>query len=117
MRPDKLGVMFEWRVMGGDSFLLAYEVWPGALDLPRVGRVLDHYDETEVVICIKHGVTADGNLQLEAGSPAVLDSVREHYGKNDFPILPECTVVDDAGLRRRAVARRIGNRFEIELVA
>lgn len=117
LRPDKLGVMFEWRVIGGDSFLLVYEVWPGALNLPRVERVLDHYGETEVVICVKHGVTADGKLQLEAGSPAVLDVIRENYGKNDFPILPQCIVVDDAGLSRRAVTRRIGNRFEIELSA
>lgn len=117
MRPDNLGVIFEWRVIGGDSFLMVYEVWPGALELPRVERVLDHYGETEVVICIKHGVTADGQLQLEAGSPAVLNVIRENYGKNDFPILPECTVVDDAGLSRRAVTRRIGNRFEIELSA
>lgn len=117
MRPDNLGVVLEWRAIGGDSYLIAYEVWPGALELPRVQRVLDRYEESEVVVCVKCGVTADGKLQLVAGSSVVLDVLRENYGKNDFPILPECCVVDGNGVRRRAVARRIGNRFEIELSA
>ena len=117
MRPDRLGVMFEWRVIGGDSFLIVYEIWPGALELPRVQQVLDRYEENEVVVCVKYGVTADGKLQLVAGSSVVLDVLRENYGKHDFPILPECEIVDEHGVKRRAVARRIGNRFELELSA
>jgi hypothetical protein len=117
MRPDRLGVMFEWRIIGGNSFLIAYEVWPGALELLQVKRVLDHYQGNEVVVCVKHGMTSDSKLELVAGSSDVLDFLRDNYGKNDYPILPEFEIVDGNGVKRRGVARRVGDHFELELSA
>jgi hypothetical protein len=51
LRPDALGVMFDYFVTRatGEEHLIAFEVWPGALDEPAARSVLDALARTHAV--------------------------------------------------------------------
>ena len=51
LRPDQLGVMFDYFVMArtGESHLIAFELWVGAFDDPTVRSLLREVCETQAL--------------------------------------------------------------------
>lgn len=51
LRPDQLGVMFDYFTMAGsgESYLLAFELWPGAFESPPVQSLLSELSQTRDV--------------------------------------------------------------------
>jgi hypothetical protein len=109
-RPDKLGVMFEFRIVGGSSFLWAYEVWPGAFTDPKVNQLLRRLQRKELLVMCRHGsmnITADSN---------VLEFLKEHgCGTKDYPLVPIMNLGDESGVViGKRITKRVGNKFIVE---
>lgn len=51
-RPDKLGIIFDFRAKGSTDVISAWELWEGAADQPRVKDML-HEIGTRFVICVR----------------------------------------------------------------
>ena len=51
LRPDQLGVMFDYFVTAGsgESHLIAFELWVGAFDVPQVQSLLREVCETQTL--------------------------------------------------------------------
>lgn len=54
-RPDKLGVIFEYRVLAGHTLLVAYEAWKGALKEPSVQYLLGKLRKDSDVVTVAFG--------------------------------------------------------------
>jgi len=106
-RPDNLGIMFEYRLVGGRSFLWAYEVWPNALDDPKVAYLLNRLGKKENLVTCKCGSM---RVYAEAG---VIEFLKRHgVGTQDVPIVPLQMLRDANGaVVGRLITERVGNEF------
>lgn len=112
-RPDKLGVMFEYRLVAGRVFLWVYEVWPGALDDPKVQDQLSRLPSHETVVTSKHG-----SMELTAEPEALQFLAGNLLSGSDKPILPVQPVIDKDGHRcGTMMTQRVGNKFITQVVA
>lgn len=118
LRPDNLGVMFEWRMVGvpATALLIVYEVWPDALKLPKVQSVLNRLkNEGEAIVEVAYGLH-DGKMTV-TGDEAIFELALDFTtGK---PILPEVRVRDEhsGGVHMAKTTRlRNGGGFHIEIL-
>lgn len=109
-RPDQLGVMFEFHIIGGSTFLWAYEVWPDAFDEHKVRYLLQRLEKKELVVRIRYGVK-----KLEAPSP-IIDFIRTNWNGPGTAVLPRCTLQLASGDLVEIVAERVGNKFILSQV-
>lgn len=108
-RPDQLGVMFEFRLVGERTFLWVYEVWIGALDAPKVMHLLDRLSKSEIVVRCRYG-----SMQVDAPDAVLEFLKRNGCGTMDVPLVPYLPVCDDAGVQvGYRQAERIGNEFKV----
>jgi hypothetical protein len=105
-RPDNLGVMFEFRLVGGSSFLWVYEVQHDAFSQSRVKYLLDRLGRAEILVLCRYG-----SMKISAEQP-ILDFLIEHdCGSKDVPIVPVCPVIDEEGHTGTLITERVGNKF------
>lgn len=110
-RPDKLGVMFEFRLVGARSFLWVYEVWPNALDDSKVKYLLGRLGKAENLVICKYG-----SMRVY-GEPAVIAYMKAHgVGTHDAPILPLQALTDASGKAvGQLLMERVGKEFIVKV--
>lgn len=91
-RPDNLGVMFEYRSVGGSCFLWVYEVWPGALKDEKVSYLLKRIGEKESIVVCQHG-----SMDVFANQRVMDFLIKHGRGGTDAAIVPRQPVYDKHG--------------------
>jgi hypothetical protein len=106
-RPDQLGVMFEFRLVGGSSFLWVYEVWPDAFDYHKVQYLLGRLGNKELLVKCKYG-----SMRVEA-KPEIIEYLKRNgVGIQDVPIVPLQILADAEGkVVGTLITERVGNEF------
>jgi hypothetical protein len=106
-RPDQLGVMFEFRVVGGKSFLWVYEVWPDAFNGTKVQYLLARLEKKELLVRCKYG-----SMRVES-RPEIIDYLKRNgVGSQDVPLVPLQLLVDENGkVVGKLITERVGNEF------
>ena len=104
--------MFEFRIVGGSSFLWVYEVWPDAFADPKVNQLLRRLQRKEILVMCRHGsmnITAD---------PHVLEFLKKHgCGTKDVPLVPIMHLEDESGaIVGKRITTRVGNKFVVEQI-
>ena len=109
-RPDNLGVMFEYRIVGGSSFLWVYEVWPDALKDEKVNHLLKRLGVKEAIVMCKYG-----SMDVLA-KQWVMEFLRKHG--SDVPVVPRQPLYNLQGLVvGTLVAERKNSTFVFKTVS
>lgn len=108
-RPDRLGLMFEFRVLGGRHFLWCYEVWPDAFKEAKVSYLLARLKNKETLVLCKYG-----SMRVES-DPETIDYLsRNGCGTMDQPIVPLSSLLDDDGnIVGNLITKRVGKNFTV----
>lgn len=110
-RPDNLGVMFEFRVLNGNSFLWVYEVRPNALDDPKVQYLLSRLERKEILVRCKYG-----SMAVHAAPATIEFLARNGCGTSDVPLMPVSPLIDTDGTVIGTVfTERVGEKFKMKV--
>lgn len=101
--------MFEFRVLGGSSFLCVYEVRPDAFNDTKVQYLLARLEKNELLVLCKYG-----SMRFE-GKPEIIDYLKRHgFGSQDVPLVPLQILADENGkVVGKLITERVGNEFNM----